>query len=149
MSTSYAEAFPARTSASLEAVPGWRASIQDYGLRSPLPFATFDPATSSWRTRQRSLFGDLEQFSRTWPASGMTRSGTAYRRRPSAPVTYEHAHGLWPTPLATETGWRKKPYSQGGRALSTVIGGPQNPEWTEWLMGFPIGWTDCERSETP
>jgi hypothetical protein len=23
-----------------------------------------------------------------------------------------------------------------------------NPEWVEWLMGFPIGWTDLEDSET-
>ena len=23
-----------------------------------------------------------------------------------------------------------------------------NPEWVEWLMGFPIGWTDCDASET-
>jgi hypothetical protein len=24
-----------------------------------------------------------------------------------------------------------------------------NPAWVEWLMGFPIGWTDLEDSETP
>lgn len=24
-----------------------------------------------------------------------------------------------------------------------------NPEFVEWLMGFPIGWTACEPSETP
>jgi hypothetical protein len=22
-----------------------------------------------------------------------------------------------------------------------------NPSWVEWLMGWPIGWTDCEQSE--
>ena len=26
--------------------------------------------------------------------------------------------------------------------------GPLNPAWVEWLMGFPIGWTDLEPSET-
>ena len=26
------------------------------------------------------------------------------------------------------------------------IGGMLNPQWVEWLMGFPIGWTDCEVS---
>ena len=26
--------------------------------------------------------------------------------------------------------------------------GPMNPEWVEWLMGFPIGWTDLNASET-
>ena len=26
--------------------------------------------------------------------------------------------------------------------------GALNPMWVEWLMGYPIGWTDCEDSET-
>ena len=24
-----------------------------------------------------------------------------------------------------------------------------NPEWIEWLMGYPIGWTELDASETP
>jgi hypothetical protein len=27
--------------------------------------------------------------------------------------------------------------------------GQLNPKWVEWLMGFPIGHTDLERSATP
>jgi hypothetical protein len=27
--------------------------------------------------------------------------------------------------------------------------GPLNPEWCEWYMGFPIGWTELNPSETP
>jgi hypothetical protein len=60
------------------------------------------------------------------------------------PFTYELASGLLPTPLASETGYRRTLYSQGGAALSTVVGGPVNPNWCEWLMGFPIGWTDLD-----
>ena len=26
--------------------------------------------------------------------------------------------------------------------------GPMNPEWVEWLMGYPIGWTASDASET-
>jgi hypothetical protein len=33
--------------------------------------------------------------------------------------------------------------------LSSAIGGQLNPMWVEWLMGFPLGWTDLEDSETP
>jgi hypothetical protein len=38
--------------------------------------------------------------------------------------------------------------------LSDAVGqagdiGQLNPTWVEWLMGFPLGWTDCEPSETP
>ena len=32
-------------------------------------------------------------------------------------------------------------------AVAVPAGGPLNPPWIEWLMGFPIGWTDCEPSE--
>ena len=27
--------------------------------------------------------------------------------------------------------------------------GQLNPEWVEWLMGFPIGWTELSASATP
>lgn len=29
-------------------------------------------------------------------------------------------------------------------SLAGILGGPENPEWREWLMGFPIGWSDSE-----
>ncbi len=37
----------------------------------------------------------------------------------------------------------------GGVGRLATDTGPLNPPWIEWLMGFPIGWTDCEPSETP
>jgi hypothetical protein len=79
---------------------------------------------------------------------------------------------LWPTPAADDTGARTKRYAQGGTPLSLAVryptpmktdaggaspgrfrrqtpqlccyadGGPLNPSWVEWLMGWPIGWTD-------
>ena len=33
-------------------------------------------------------------------------------------------------------------------ALTDHSGGYLNPEWIEWLMGFPLRWTDLEDSET-
>lgn len=29
-----------------------------------------------------------------------------------------------------------------------ATGGKLNPTWVEWLMGFPLGWTDLDASET-
>ncbi len=29
------------------------------------------------------------------------------------------------------------------------LGGSLNPQWVEWLMGYPSGWTDLRDSETP
>jgi len=31
---------------------------------------------------------------------------------------------------------------------SIVVGGQPNPQWIEWLMGWPIDWTDCAASAT-
>jgi hypothetical protein len=31
----------------------------------------------------------------------------------------------------------------------TAAGGQLNPTWVEWLMGFPLGWTDLGASATP
>jgi hypothetical protein len=32
--------------------------------------------------------------------------------------------------------------------LNKVIGGSLNPTWVEWLMGWPLGWTDLKQSGT-
>ena len=68
--------------------------------------------------------------------------------------------GLIPTPRAHEYA-RAKPsrYVGGGGTYrhqlmelleATPRGsiGPTNPAWIEWLMGYPIGWTELNRSET-
>lgn len=34
------------------------------------------------------------------------------------------------------------------RSMKAGNGGQLNPMWVEWLMGFPIGWTDLSVSET-
>ena len=52
-----------------------------------------------------------------------------------------------PTPTARD--WRSGKASEAtmqrnSRPLSEKIGGKLNPQWVEWLMGWPIGWTDCE-----
>jgi hypothetical protein len=143
----------------------------------------------------------------------MTRSGTAYRLEPWAPLTAVTESGSWPTPRSSDTNgpglhgdggmdlrtavlllvptpnsrdWKDSGPTQGERhtpnlgtavhllptpnardhkgmpgAGSRANGGRQaslpvsvgsgrlNPTWVEWLMGFPLGWTDCAASATP
>jgi len=77
-------------------------------------------------------------------------------------VDLQHAarmveRGLWPTPTARD--WRsghasENTHAKNSRPLSEVAArgeviGQLNPQWVEWLMGFPLGWTDLEGSETP
>ena len=49
-----------------------------------------------------------------------------------------------PTLTADDTGHRKGKYAQGGTALSCQAGGKLNPQWVEWLMGYPLGHTALE-----
>ncbi len=35
------------------------------------------------------------------------------------------------------------------RPLNALAGGKLNPEWCEWFMGFPVGWTELKPLETP
>ena len=55
------------------------------------------------------------------------------------------------TPCARDyrTGQRRR-WEDSKRAnnLNDQIGGQLNPMWVEWLMGFPLGWTDLNASET-
>ena len=55
-----------------------------------------------------------------------------------------------PTPTARD--WKSGKASQAtmqrnSRPLSEHIGGKLNPQWVEWLMGWPIGWTDLAALE--
>ena len=59
----------------------------------------------------------------------------------------------WPTPTARD--WkapgdpsrREQRMAERAQPLSEVIGGKLNPTWVEWLMGWPIGWTDLNPLE--
>lgn len=57
-----------------------------------------------------------------------------------------NAVNLFTTPCAADAQG-----THGGdnhRSLRTDVAGQLNPTWIEWLMGFPIGWTDLNASGT-
>lgn len=57
---------------------------------------------------------------------------------------------MWPTPCARD--WKDSPGQKNRgkrdesklapRVYLTNNGGQLNPQWVEWLMGYPIGWTE-------
>lgn len=63
------------------------------------PFAVWNPTRGVWETSQLDLYGQLEPYSQTWPTSGMTRAGSAYRPRPSAHPTSASGSSSSPTVL--------------------------------------------------
>ncbi len=173
--TAFLEDSPVRTSALPAAAPESTPSEAVFGSSSFGLFAIFDPHKSKWRTPQCSLLEDWVSFSETWPRSGMTRAGSAFLRPNATPPTYEIASGLWPTPtvcgnynLATAVKERfRSPNASDGFQWSNQsqsereakgqqvrlchqlgAGGLLNPNWVEWLMGWPIGATGLEPLET-
>ena len=200
-STSSAAASHARTSASPAREPDSLERGPVFGMSSLGSLASYDHATSSWRTSQLSLLEDSTPFSGRFPRSGMTRSGTLFQLVPLVPRIGASGCGLLPTPTAadsrstcnatasrqpgskhhsgvtltdhvrlwptpTSRGWKdvtdprtwnckedRDRFDQLGRAVfkdgTATGGGSLNPTWVEWLMGFPLGWTALDASETP
>ena len=56
----------------------------------------------------------------------------------------------WPTPVARMWKDSASPseYKRHEIPLAAQVGGKLNPEWTEWLMGWMLGWTDLKPLET-
>lgn len=56
---------------------------------------------------------------------------------------------MYPTPTVQDASNNGAPsqHQRNSLPLNAVAGGSLNPTWVEWLMGFPLGWTDLEDSE--
>jgi hypothetical protein len=85
---------------------------------------------------------------RDWK-SGKTSQRTAHRN--SRPLSEQvETRRAWPTPNASDNRNRGGPKDAAVQrrmkigkhvGLSSTVDGRLSPEWTEILMGFPIGWT--------
>ncbi len=105
-----------------------------------IPFASLaksGPNGSFWKMSQGSLPGLMsDEFSQTWPRSGIIFYGTAFPLRPLAPITNGIAFGLLPTPTAQEfgsnTAMRRRGETKRSRLLlwpsPTVPNGGRQPK---------------------
>lgn len=120
------------------------------GMTCGASFARWDRDTSSWRTSQLTLDGVFDTYSGTFPRAGGLRSGTAFLRQPSAPITVETGFlCLLPTPMARDYRGPTAASREGGEGLPNALGQTTrclSPMFVEWMMGWPVGWT-CVSSE--
>ncbi|WQH26558.1 hypothetical protein U2G91_15755 [Rhodococcoides fascians] len=171
MSTSSLEAFPARTFRTQANAKESLDQNPAYGEQWPQPYANYDLNTSSLKTSQLSLFEDSIPSSLTFTTSGSMRNGQCYQRAQWVPHTHVSACSYWHTPTTNDNKRAgPKEFEMTCRWLRGEQGIPNtylrlrslvaarsgrigrtNPIWTEWLMGFPKGWTDVDfsPSETP
>lgn len=135
------------------------------GSRSWKTCHTFWPMTISakcsdrWPKRGTMRNGKLYRLARLGHRT--FEKGSGYLPSPRA----NKGTGLWPTPRTTDgshggrvtprkgrqggnlveavsTGWSTP--TATGACLQRQVGGQLNPDWVEWLMGWPIGWTALE-----
>lgn len=116
---------------------------------------------------QVKMEGFLDEYSETWPAWGVMRSGTVFL--PTLPVRNFGVSGspLWPRPIASDSlAWMivkasnprisiAKEWNRHGQDrpiyhfMWNGVSATQAAEYHEMMMGFPPHWTDLNASETP
>ena len=123
-----------------EMFPTPRAADAEKGTRSP---------EGTMKEMSRGHGMDLPSHVQIFPTP--TVSGNHNRKGASGKAGDGLATAVKLLPAPTANGAKnnaapsqKKRHSD---ALNVTAGGSLNPAWVEWLMGFPIGWTDLESDE--
>lgn len=125
----------------------------------------YDQNTHSLKTFQHSLTTDSPKSLQTLPRSGMMRNGVLYPLKPLALPIREKEFSYLPTPTESDhknhpKNWKNKKLENFSFNLSHEVGmryelafgkeSPHlNPGFVEWMMGFPIGWSDLTVSGMP
>ncbi len=153
-------------------LPKWgsmRAGVLSERMTSALPtgatVAGLWPKTRANDAEKRGNFdvtnprNGLPAAVKAWPtptASLGTKGGRVTPRKGREGGTLieaVRARNIWPTPTASDHRNRGKladPCIQRRLAMGKQIGlgmaagGQLNPTWVEWLMGWPLGWTDLQ-----
>lgn len=110
------------------------------------------------RTGKKIQVG-LEHAARMWPTP-QARDCNTYakcKRGANSPggtsLTVAAADSMWPAPASRDhrhlhaKSYEERGGGKKGEQLPDAVGGSLNPPWVEWLMGWPIGWTDLKPLE--
>jgi hypothetical protein len=132
----------------------------DCGVGRPVPERVQLSRRPGWRMPPNTV--SVARPS-AWPRWGLMLAGEFLELPISARPTLEKESGSWDTPCKGDAHprayKRTKPYNGPGQehlqsqaykrlTPNCVEGGKLNPEWVEWLMGWPMGWTGLQPLET-
>lgn len=132
-----------------------------YGPKCLELFGILDLSTSSLKTAQHSLFSDSSESYATFPQSGMMRNGRLYRTSLLDTQRLEKGSTLLPTPTKSD----HKATFANIEPLTRYLGSGhqirlmdifcqkgftkcQRVQLLEMVMGFDIGHTELDQSET-
>jgi len=161
---SFLEDFPARTFQEQEKAQALKVKGQDYGGKWQESSMRFDPATSSWKTHL-CLWEEVLPWSLvTLPRWGLMRNGVVFQHlNAGRPITATES-GLLPTPRASMAthgiAWCRARKGEHRHNLEDWLGWQHlqnggeevpglnaDPDYVEWLMMWPMGWTDLKPLE--
>ena len=148
----------AKTLAQQEKAPELTENVQGCGAKWPGSLAKYDLDSSSWKTHQCLLLGGLEEFSETWPKWGLMLDGECWELTTLAPSTKGNGFGFLPTPIRSDGDGGGICRSKNGKEYNLRdwwanqgLGKSRqsrNPKFWEWVMGWPMSWTDLTPAET-
>lgn len=157
---SFLAGFHARTLAQMVMVPALMDTVPDCGQKWLESSVKYDLHLSAWKTLHDSEEKVLPWSLVTLPKWGMAASGSVFQHRTAERPMKETGCGLWPTAKATIRGdcpserLRRTPDLPSAIKMRPLPNGslPRqdgqlNPEWVEWFMGWPIGWTELKPLE--
>jgi len=116
----------------------------EYSQRVKLALLTREKESTSWATPRAA---DSAGGPRTLNGKGQRISVSDPTKTYGANLSDQVRH--WPTPTTGEEKYRLKGDSQASKCLEAkarkgelaTVSGKLNPDWVEWLMGVPTGWT--------
>lgn len=128
----------------------------DSGAKWPGSLAKYDHDSHSWKTHQCLLLGGCAEFSETWPRWGLMLDGECWALTPPGEFTKEIGSGSLPTPrkqiqnrpCRTREDYHSNLEEYLGNRYPFLCGQLCDPDYAEWVMGWPIGWTDLVPQET-
>jgi hypothetical protein len=140
-----------------QSTPALRTSETESGL-SQVP----TPRVTNHQKNSRDKYVSLGAWVKLWPTPNAsdnrpraTAASTERRRKLGKQISLEAAV-KYPTPKSRD--WKDTGTVPPSRVLDpgkdtlgqhvarTEPGGSLNPTWVEWLMGWPLGWTDSAQS---
>ena len=129
-----------------------QANVLDCGHKWPGLFMKFNPNTFWWKTVQCLFPEDLTSYWLTLPKWGSMLNGELSAQRIPKLHTNGSESGLWPTPRCwmKHGAIRKKTEGQWSNTtnIEDLCGGAPDPNLVEWMMDWPLGWTDLRPLET-
>ena len=153
---------PAKTYPAREAERESLENVADSGGKWRGSWGKYDHASCSWKTHQTLLLGDLEPFSETWPRWGMMQGGEFWGLDTPGHVLLVTGSGYWPAPqvsgriqgkMSCKTIWKTCVQNGGqihltGHLRLMGVSLERYPSISEWMMGWPDGWSDLKPLET-